>query len=165
MSLIIHYHKSMNLCVWGGGGRLYNQRLLVVTPGQSVVFSSGWLKLIARISGVTCQDAALMASLSTSQECSPAKALHTSQDERPFRAHGAKRVQATSVLFLATWNVRTLLDVDGPMETARQQGHEVPALLKEIATGKDISVLVKETSQYVNKKALFSVKVPKIVQK
>ena len=58
-----------------------------------------------------------MASLSTCQECSPAKALHTSQDERPFRA---KRMQATLVLFLATWNVRTLLDVDGPTETARQ---------------------------------------------
>ena len=61
-----------------------------------------------------------MASLSTSQKYSPAKALHTSQGERPFRARRAKRVQATSVLFLATWNVRTLLDVHGPIKTARQ---------------------------------------------
>ena len=61
-----------------------------------------------------------MASLGTCQECSPAKALHTYQDERPFRARRAKRVQ-TSVLHLATWNVRTLLDVDGPIETARQR--------------------------------------------
>lgn len=35
--------------------------------------------------------------------------MHTEQNE-----------QETSVWFLASWNVRTLLDVDGPVETARQ---------------------------------------------
>ena len=41
----------------------------------------------------------------------------------------------------------------------------VPALLEEIATGKGISVSVKEESQYVNTRALFFVKctcVPKM---
>ena len=61
-----------------------------------------------------------MASLNSCQECSPAEALHTSQDERPFGAHRASRVQRSSVWTLASWNVRTLLDVEGPIETARQ---------------------------------------------
>ena len=62
-----------------------------------------------------------MASLSSCQECSPAEALHTSQGERSFRAHRASRVQRSSVWVLASWNVRTLLDVEGPIETARQR--------------------------------------------
>ena len=61
-----------------------------------------------------------MASLNSCQECSPAEALHTSQDERSFGAHRASRVQRSSVWTLASWNVRTLLDVEGPIETARQ---------------------------------------------
>ena len=61
-----------------------------------------------------------MASLDACQKCSPAEALHTSQDQRPFHARRAKRMQTTSVWFLASRNVRTLLDVDGPIETARQ---------------------------------------------
>ena len=61
-----------------------------------------------------------MASLNSCQECSPAEALHTSQDERSFGAHRASRVQRFSVRTLASWNVRPLLDVEGPIETARQ---------------------------------------------
>ena len=61
-----------------------------------------------------------MASLNSCQECSPAEVLHTSQDERSIGAHRASRVQRTSVWTLASWNVRTLLDVEGPIESARQ---------------------------------------------
>ena len=61
-----------------------------------------------------------MASLNSCQECSPAEVLHTSQDERSIGAHRASRVQRTSVWTLASWNVRTLRDVEGPIETARQ---------------------------------------------
>ena len=62
-----------------------------------------------------------MASLSSCQECSPAEALHTSQGERSFHAHRASQVQRSSVWVLASWIVRTLLDVEGPIETARQR--------------------------------------------
>ena len=61
-----------------------------------------------------------MASLNSCQECSPAEVLHTSQDERSIGAHRASRVQRTLVWTLASWNVRTLQDVEGPIETARQ---------------------------------------------
>ena len=61
-----------------------------------------------------------MVSLNSCQECSPAEVLHTTQDERSIGAHRASRVQRTSVWTLASWNVRTLQDVEEPIETARQ---------------------------------------------
>lgn len=68
-----------------------------------------------------------MASLNYCQECSPAEALHASQGERSIRACRVSLAQRSSVWVLATWNVRTLLDVDGPLETAwqRNDAHNV----------------------------------------
>ena len=62
----------------------------------------------------------MMASLNSRQECSPAEALHTSQGGRSFGACRAGQVQNSDVWVLASWNMRTLLDVEGPIETARQ---------------------------------------------
>ena len=59
-----------------------------------------------------------MASLLSSQECSPAEDLHPSQDESTQGARRASQARRSGEWFLASWNVRTLLDVDGPIETA-----------------------------------------------
>ena len=59
-----------------------------------------------------------MAPPASSQECSPAEDLHTSQAQQ----HSALRTSLTAKLNvwnLASWNVRTLLDVNGPIEVAR----------------------------------------------
>ena len=65
-----------------------------------------------------------MASLSSCQDCSPAEALHTSQGEPTFCAHRASRLRGFSVWYVASWNVRTLLDMEGSIETARQDCNE-----------------------------------------
>ena len=62
----------------------------------------------------------LTTSLSACQDCSPAEALHTSQGARSFRAHRASSNQDDSVWYMCTWNVRTLLDVEGSIETGRR---------------------------------------------
>ena len=62
-----------------------------------------------------------MASLNSRQECPPAEALHTSQDVKSFRARRASLLRKSSTWVLASWNVRTLLDVDGSIETGRQR--------------------------------------------
>ena len=61
-----------------------------------------------------------MAPLMSCQECSPAEDLHPSQDERSQGALRTSQARRSGVWFLASWNVRTMLDVDGPIETARQ---------------------------------------------
>ena len=61
----------------------------------------------------------LMASLRACQSCSPAEDLHTSQGEPSFCAYRAGSKQDFSIWNMCTWNVRTLLDVDGPVETAK----------------------------------------------
>ena len=61
-----------------------------------------------------------MASLNSRQECPPAEALYTSQDGKSFRARRASHLQKSSMWVLASWNVRTLLDADRPIETGRQ---------------------------------------------
>ena len=65
-----------------------------------------------------------MASLSSCQDCSPAEALHTSQGEPTFCAHRASRLRGFSVWYMASWNVRTLLDMEGSIETVRQDCNE-----------------------------------------
>ena len=55
--------------------------------------------------------------LATYQACSPAEALHPSQGRSSNCAH---RTSSMCVWFIASWDVRTLLDVEGSVETARQ---------------------------------------------
>ena len=61
----------------------------------------------------------LTESLNSCQGWSTAEALHTSQGEPSVGAHTVS-LRRFSVWYMATWNVRTLLDVDGFIETARQ---------------------------------------------
>jgi len=63
------------------------------------------------------QGADLMAPLGSRQDCSPAEALHPSQGEPSLGAH-----RASQKWYVASWNVRTLLDVEGSIETARGFG-------------------------------------------
>ena len=61
----------------------------------------------------------MASSLLSSQECSPAEDLHSSRDDTSRGALGASRARKSDVWFMASWNVRTLLDADGLIETAR----------------------------------------------
>ena len=62
----------------------------------------------------------LMASLSACQSYSPAEDLHTSQGEPFFCARQSEIFRYGS--YMCTWNVRTLLDLDGSVETTKQNG-------------------------------------------
>ncbi len=84
-----------------------------------------------------------MASLNAYQVCSPAEALHTSQEGRSVSAHRSSQLGRSSVWVLATWNVRTLLDVDGSLETARH-GDD----LHEVADERKIDQVVDELGRY-----------------
>ena len=60
-----------------------------------------------------------MAPPASLQECLPAKDLHTAQPQQ----HSVLRISLTAKLNvwnLASWNVRTLLDVDDLIEVARR---------------------------------------------
>ena len=70
-----------------------------------------------------------MAPPTSLQECSPAGDLHTSQAQQ----HSALRTSLTTKLNvwnLASWNVRSLLDVDGPIEVARHTNNMKEKLTK-----------------------------------
>ena len=58
-----------------------------------------------------------MAPLGSCQDCSPAEALHPSQGRPSLGAH-----RASQKWYVASWNVRTLLDVESSIETARGFG-------------------------------------------
>ena len=60
-----------------------------------------------------------MAPLGSSQDCSPAEALHPSQGEPSLGALRASQMRGFSLWYVASWNVRTLVDVEGSIETAR----------------------------------------------
>ena len=66
-----------------------------------------------------------MAPLGSCQDYSPAEALHTSQGELSYGAPRAGQKQKFSVWCLASWNVRTLLDIEGSIMTARQRNERV----------------------------------------
>ena len=113
--------------MWGGVSvceHYLSQRLLVVTPGQLFsFFGDGWLKLTGSLGTIRfqVQGVVLIAPLGFCQGCSPAEDLHTSQGEPSFGAHRAGQKHNSFVWYLASWNVRTLLDVEGSIRTARQQ--------------------------------------------
>ena len=61
----------------------------------------------------------LMAPLSSCQVCPPAEVLQASRVGPSKNAHRTKQRRKSLVWGLASWNVRTLLDVEGSLETAR----------------------------------------------
>ena len=88
----------------------------------SYVYS--WLKLIVQAHSWSYLNVSTwcrqMTPLMSCQECSRAEDLHPSQDERSQGALRASQARKSGVWLLASWNVRTMLDVDRPIETARQ---------------------------------------------
>ena len=62
----------------------------------------------------------MMEPLGSCQDCSPAEVLHHSQGEPSTGAHRASQLLRFSLWYVASWNVRTLLDVEGAIETARR---------------------------------------------
>ena len=84
-----------------------------------------------------------MAPLGSCQDCFPAEALQPSQGEPSLNAHGASKVLRSSVWVLASWNVRTLLDVDGPIETARQGADDM-----QVVDERKIDQVVNELGKY-----------------
>ena len=63
---------------------------------------------------VSAQGADLMAPLESRQECPPADALHPFKGEPSLGAH-----RASQKWYVASWNVRTLLDVEGLIKLAK----------------------------------------------
>ena len=62
-----------------------------------------------------------MASLGSCQDCSPAEVLHPSQGKSSLGAHRARKMRRFSWWYVASWNVRTQLDVEGSIATARRR--------------------------------------------
>ena len=75
--------------------------------------------------------------------CTAAEALQTSQPSS--FAHRAKLSRAhcsRSCLYAATWNIRSLLDTEGPIETARQRSEE------KGAEDRRVDLVVRELDRY-----------------
>ena len=64
-----------------------------------------------------------MALLGSSQDCPPAEALHPSQGGPSLGALRASKMRGFSLWYVASWNVKTLVDVEGSIETVRHGCH------------------------------------------
>ncbi len=70
--------------------------------------------------------------------------MQSSQGVTPFvTAHSTSRMQSSPVWVLASWNVRTLLDVDGRIETARKGVDDA-----EVVDEMKVDQVVGELSKY-----------------
>ena len=85
-----------------------------------------------------------MAPLKPSLACAPAEALRTSQGRSIFSFKQRK----TSLWRLGTWNTRSLLDAEGPIETARQGRDAVQA------EDRRADLVIRELSRYTKVAAL-----------
>ena len=79
-----------------------------------------------------------MAPLKPSLACAPAEVLRTSQGRSNF----AFKARKTSTWRLGTWNTRSILDAEGPIETARQGRDEVQA------EDRRADLVIRELSRY-----------------
>ena len=62
-----------------------------------------------------------MASLRFGQGCSTAEALHPSQGEISTDARRTSPTCGSCVWYMASWNMKTLVDIKGSFETARSR--------------------------------------------
>ena len=83
-----------------------------------------------------------MVSLGSCQVCSPQIGLQPTESEPSFTALRTRHKRKMAVWSLATWNVRSLVDVEGPVQTARQR--------KEVANAEErrIDQAVSELNRY-----------------
>ena len=82
----------------------------------------------------------MMVSPVTHQTCSPAEDLHTSQGRTSIalRARKAKSKKSRNVWRLGTWNVRFMVNTEGPIEIAsrrneRGEDRKVDSVVRELA--------------------------------
>ena len=80
--------------------------------------ANGAMTLQARKSMKVSTGRRPMASLRSSLACPPAEDLHTSQGDIPNNAHRRAK-QRCKVWYLGTWNMRSLVDIEGTVETAK----------------------------------------------
>ena len=81
--------------------------------------ANGAMAYHARISMGSSPECCSIASLGSSLACAPAEKLRNSQELQIAHRTKVKKHQQ-SVWFFATWNVRSLVDIEGSVETARQ---------------------------------------------
>ena len=79
-----------------------------------------------------------MASLTSRTGCTPVESLQCSRET----ANSAHR-RAKGVRFIGTWNVRSLLDSEGPIEVARQS----PAC-HQISEDRRVDLVIRELQRY-----------------
>ena len=135
------------VCVCVGGGvsvtQHYDcQRLHVVTPGWLYTLCN-WRKLTQTWNNMSMSMGyRQMVSLGSCQVCSPQMGLQPTESEPPFTAHRTRHKRKAAVWSLASWNVRSLVDVEGPVQTARQR--------KEVANAEErrIDQVVSELNRY-----------------
>ena len=83
-----------------------------------------------------------MAPLNSCQVCFPTEELQASWNEPSFNARRTKHKQKSLVWCFASWNVRSLVDVEGSIETARKSGE------MENAEDRKVDQVVRELGRY-----------------
>ena len=144
-------YVCMYVCIYACGGQFLSELYKSQSAPPrgdpwAAIFS--WLKLTVQAFLEyfgPCTGCRMMASLRSNQECStsPAEDLHPSQDDTSLGALRANTVRRVSVWVLASWNVRTLLDAEGPIEVARQ-GSE----LVDVLDGRKVDQVVDVLGSY-----------------
>ena len=82
-----------------------------------------------------------MAPLNACRVCSPTEDLHTSWEE-PSIAHRTKQKSKSSLWYLASWNVRSLIDKEGSFRTANDKCE------RQISDERRIDQVVNELGRY-----------------
>ena len=140
------------------------QHLLVVTPAQLLYLTKADLvDLVIWNLGTGCR---LMASPDFHQVVNPAADLHTAVDDMSStqlpsilkaRSTRQKRSLKHSVWYMASWNVRSLLDVEGPNEVAKQgrgvkymEDRKIDQVVIELSRYKVVVCALQETKWFGN---------------
>ena len=82
-----------------------------------------------------------MASLRSSLACPPAEDLHTSQGDISNNAHRRAK-QRRKAWYFGTWNVRSLVDSEGTVETAKLSSE------KNESEDRRIDLVIRELNRY-----------------
>ena len=78
-----------------------------------------------------------MVSLASCQVCSPQMGLQPTESEPSFTALRTRHKRKRAVWSLVTWNVRSLVDVERPVQTARRR--------KEVANAEERRILIQNS--------------------
>ena len=124
------------------------QPLLIVVTGSNRTYmhgtyrpANGAMALHSRNSVSMSTGHRLMAPLRSSLVCSPAEGLHASQEVTTKHAHRRAKLRSKAWYF-GTWSVRSLVDNEGTVKTAR--------LSSEVSESEDrrIDLVIRELNRY-----------------